>query len=675
MTERDSDEKTSASTPIVFISYASQDAAVANAITEALERCSLRCWIAPRDVMPGAPYAGQIIHAIDAAKASVLILSKDAASSPHVLREVERSASKRHPIVSLRIDQVSLPADLEYFVMASHWLDASAGDMDRAMPKLVAAVQVAVNASAAVSADAPTPATSPVSAPSTRKLALVLASGVGLGLLGLAVDRLWLSNRRAVAIPVAAPVVSAPVSVPAAPTIPDKSVAVLPFVDMSEKKNQEYFSDGLSEELIDMLVKIPDLRVPARTSSFYFKGKQATIADIAKVLGVAHVLEGSVRKSGNHLRITAQLVRADSGYHLWSETYDRQLDDIFNVQDEIATAVVGALKLKLLDVPTAKDRQTTNPAAHDQYLIGRRLLAGGNYAVDRNAAEAFRRAVNLDPNYASAWAGLAEATLDALDADSTLVAEFNAMRQEAQTAADKAIALRPDLPDGYIARGYIRSIDLKDFRGADQDFRRALSIEPENSEALFRYSNSVLMPTGRLDEAVAMATRAVKSDPLNADAWARLGGNQFYRGDYLAARESWQRSLEINPQQSWVASSVAYTFLLVGEPAKALPIAQRASSEVFRLQGAALAEHDLGNVKEAEQRLSELIAKSADSGAYQIAEVYAWWADKDNAFQWLDRASVQHDGGLILVKVDPLLKSIRPDPRFKAFLRKMNLPE
>jgi len=675
MTERDSDEKTSASTPIVFISYASQDAAVANAITEALERCSLRCWIAPRDVMPGAPYAGQIIHAIDAAKASVLILSKDAASSPHVLREVERSASKRHPIVSLRIDQVPLPADLEYFVMASHWLDASAGDMDRAMPKLVAAVQVAVNAPAAVSADAPTPATSPVSAPSTRKLALVLASGVGLGLLGLAVDRLWLSNRRAVAIPVAAPVVSAPVSVPAAPTIPDKSVAVLPFVDMSEKKNQEYFSDGLSEELIDMLVKIPDLRVPARTSSFYFKGKQATIADIAKVLGVAHVLEGSVRKSGNHLRITAQLVRADSGYHLWSETYDRQLDDIFNVQDEIATAVVGALKLKLLDVPTAKDRQTTNPAAHDQYLIGRRLLAGGNYAVDRNAAEAFRRAVNLDPNYASAWAGLAEATLDALDADSTLVAEFNAMRQEAQTAADKAIALRPDLPDGYIARGYIRSIDLKDFRGADQDFRRALSIEPENSEALFRYSNSVLMPTGRLDEAVAMATRAVKSDPLNADAWARLGGNQFYRGDYLAARESWQRSLEINPQQSWVASSVAYTFLLVGEPAKALPIAQRASSEVFRLQGAALAEHDLGNVKEAEQRLSELIAKSADSGAYQIAEVYAWWADKDNAFQWLDRASVQHDGGLILVKVDPLLKSIRPDPRFKAFLRKMNLPE
>jgi len=466
----------------------------------------------------------------------------------------------------------------------------------------------------------------------------------------------------------------AQVTVGAAATklVSDKSIAVLPFLDMSEHRDQEYFSDGLSEELIDKLTNIADLRVPARTSSFYFKGKQTTIADIAKALGVAHVLEGSVRKSGDTLRVTAQLIRVDNGYHVWSETYDRKLEDIFKVQDEIATAVVGALKLKLLEAPTMKDRQTANPAAHDQYLIGRQLLSGGNYAVDRNAAEAFRRAVNLDPNYASAWAGLAEATLDA---DATSVAEFNAMRQEAQTAADKAIALRPDLADGYIARAYIRSLHLRDFRGADEDFRRALSIEPENSEALYRYSNSVLMPTGRLDEAVAMAKQAVKSDPLNADVWARLGGNQFYHGDYLAARESWQRSLEINPQQSWVASSVALTFLLMGEPAKALPMSQGASAEEFRLQGAALAEHDLGNVKGAEQRLAELIAKHADDSAFQISEVYAWWGDKGKAFQWLDRAYVQHDGGLALVKVDPLLKSLRPDSRYKAFLHKMNLPE
>jgi serine/threonine-protein kinase len=218
-------------------------------------------------------------------------------------------------------------------------------------------------------------------------------------------------------------------------------------------------------------------------------------------------------------------------------------------------------------------------------------------------------------------------------------------------------------------------LHLRDFQGADEDFQRALSIEPENSEALYRYSNSVLMPTGRLDEAVARAKQAVKSDPLNADVWARLGGSQFYRGDYLAARESFERSLQINPEQSWTASSVALTLLLMGDPASALPMSQRASDEEFRLQGAALAEHDLGNVKGAEQRLAELIAKHADDSAFQISQVYAWWGDKANAFRWLDRAYLQHDGGLIIVKVDPLLKSLRPDPRYKALLQKMNLPE
>jgi tetratricopeptide (TPR) repeat protein len=225
------------------------------------------------------------------------------------------------------------------------------------------------------------------------------------------------------------------------------------------------------------------------------------------------------------------------------------------------------------------------------------------------------------------------------------------------------------------ASHWTRAWSLWDFQGADEDFRRALTIEPENSRVLSRYSNSVLMPTGRLDEAVTMAKQALKGDPLNAEAWARLGADQYYHDDYLAARESLERSLEINPEQSWAAAQMAVTFLLMGDPASALPTSQGATGEEFRLQGAALAEHDLGDVKGAEQRLHELIAKHADGAAYQIAEVYAWWGDKDNAFQWLDRAYVQHDGGLTYIKVNPLLKSLRPDPRYKAFLHKMNLPE
>jgi TolB-like protein len=388
------DQKASVSSPSVFISYASLDSAIAETACEALEKAGVTCWIAPRDVTPGAFYGDEIVHAIDAAKAIVLILSRNAAISPHVLREVERAASKRHAVISLRIDTASLPAGLEYFLNTSQWLDASSGGTARGLPKLVSAVQVAIQAPTVTptgvpTAHAPAPAES---ARSRKRMAFVVASLVSLGLVGFAADRLWLSSHRAAATPATTPVASAPVPVTAAPAIPEKSVAVLPFVDMSEKKDQEYFSDGLSEELIDMLTKVPGLRVPARTSSFYFKGKQATVPEIAKALGVADVLEGSVRKSGNHLRITAQLVRADNGYHLWSETYDRQLDDIFKVQDDIAGAVVKALKVSLLEGQTPRATPTTNTEAYTLYLQGRSFWPRHSAADNKKAADCLPRA-------------------------------------------------------------------------------------------------------------------------------------------------------------------------------------------------------------------------------------------------------------------------------------------
>jgi len=350
MAKDSDDEKASGSTPSVFISYASLDSAIAESTCEALEKAGVRCWIAPRDVTPGAFYGDEIVHAIDAAKAIVLILSQNAATSPHVLREVERAASKRHAVISLRIDKGPLPAGLEYFLNTSQWLDASSGDTSRALPKLVSAVGAAIQAPTVTPTGLPTArALAPaVAAISPKGLVFVVASVVGLALVGFAADRLWLSSHRAAAIPTTTPVASAPVPSTAAPVIPEKPVAVLAFVDMSEKKDQEYFSDGLSEELIDMLTKVPELRVPARTSSFYFKGKQATLTDIAKALGVTHVLEGSVRKSGSALRVTAQLIRVDNGYHIWSETYDRNQEDVFKIQDDIARAVVDKLRLTLL---------------------------------------------------------------------------------------------------------------------------------------------------------------------------------------------------------------------------------------------------------------------------------------------------------------------------------------
>ena len=673
----DSDRGTAAQTsaPVpnpasaVFISYASQDAAVAAALVESLERYAVACWIAPRDVKAGALYADAIVRAISGARAFVLVLSESAIASSHVGKEIERASSKKRSILALRIDDAPLTPAFEYFLSESQWVDLRAGNMEVACARLIDAIREPDRAApgVVVSGTAGTRAGAASSAHlKSRRSRTVLAVGVAVVavvLAGLLADRFWPPRH-----------VTPEQMTTASSTVSDKSIAVLPFTDMSEKKDQEYFSDGLSEELIDLLSKISSLHVPARTSSFYFKGKQTTIADIAKALGVAHVLEGSVRKSGNTLRVTAQLIRTDNGYHMWSETYDRQLDDVFKVQDEIATAVVGALKVKLLDAPTAKDRQTANPEAYNEYLIGRHLLSGSNWTVDRIAAENFRKAVDLDPSYAPAWAGLADAVFEAAG-DCAGASECSARTQEAQTAADKAISLRPDLADGYATRGYIRAWGRWDFQGATDDFRQALELEPDNADVLSTYAASVLMPNGRSDEAASAIEKALKVDPLNPQLWRRLGAEQYFRGDYSAAREAMQRSLEINPEQSNTAAYLAFTFLVTGDPASALRVSQHASNELFRQQGAALAEHDLGHAAVAQQRLDDMIAKYAGSAAFQIAEVYAWWGDQDKAFQWLDRAYLQHDGGLVTVKVDPLLKSLRPDPRHAALVRKMHLQD
>jgi adenylate cyclase len=671
----------------VFISYASQDVAVADAVCAALEAAGLPCWIAPRDVRAGESYAAAIVQAINSCRMLVLVLSKSAIDSPHVLREVERASSKKCPVLSIRMDATELPPDLEYFLSANHWLDASGRPVEQVLPVLVESVRgrdarktgreaLGASSTAARLARGPLPSPAP-SKPSSRwgKRAMVLALAVlGAGLAFMFADRLRVSKRGVA--PAAStrtvPLTGAPATALGSGTAVAKSVAVLPFADLSEKKDQEYFSDGLSDELIDLLGKIPGLRVPARTSSFYFKGKQVTLGEIGKALSVSSVLEGSVRKSGNELRITAELVRADNDTRLWSETYDRKLDDVFKVQDEIAGAVVRALKLKLLEAPSSNEHKTANSEAYDQYLLGRQFLTRFNGLDSRRAAQAFRMATVLDPGYASAWAGLADATYWVADDDQTAAA-MESDRREARAAADKAVALQPDLAYGYLVRGLIRSALELDFIGGGKDLQRALALEPESPEVLMDYAAVVLTPTGRLEDAVAMLRKATDADPLNARSWTFLGLSLAFQGNLVAAREALNRSLEISPEQTYTPSVLAITFLLDKRPAAALQISQRSKAEVFRLHGAAMAQYDLGHTKESEQQLAQLIAKYAFSAAYQISEAYAWRGDKDHAFEWLERARVQHDAGMNSVKVDPLLRKIKGDSRYSALLQKANL--
>src|SRR5439155_18682520 len=307
------------------------------------------------------------------------------------------------------------------------------------------------------------------------------------------------------------------------------SVAVLPLVNLSSDKEQEYFSDGLSEELLNLLAKVPGLHVAARTSTFAFKGKNEDVATIGEKLHVATVLEGSVRKSGDQIRISTQLVNAADGYHLWSETYDRKLTDVFAVQDDIARSVVEALKLKLLEPPTSKDRRTASTEAYNEYLLGQQFFRRNNVESFRRAMQAYEKAVALDAGYAPAWAALALATFWVADSADSLPAVTTG-QERAVEAADKAIALGGNLPDGYLARGFVRVPIQWDFEGARADLQRALALRPDDPDALTSYATAVLRALNRMPESVDALRKAAQLDPLNPRIWGALGNSLALNG-------------------------------------------------------------------------------------------------------------------------------------------------
>jgi TolB-like protein len=661
MAEGDGAQKASGGMPSVFVSYASQDAAVANSIVEHLEQHGFRCWLAPRDVKPGAQYADAIVAAINEAKAVVLLLSQHAMVSSHVGREVERAASKHKPIIAFRIDTATLNRALEYFLSESQWIDLPAIGMPAALAKLAQAAGQGQTAAADLVVSA-----RPLERPegrtkliATAAVIMCVSAAVALGV------HFWSQSHKAVQ-PAAAVAIS------------EKSIAVLPFVDMSEKHDQEYFSDGLSEELIDMLTKVPELRVPARTSSFYFKGKQETIADIAKTLAVAHVLEGSVRKSGNTLRVTAQLIRVDNGYHVWSETYDRKLDDIFKIQDEIAGAVVTALRVHLLPMQPSsaqEELRTGNLAAYDLYLQGKQSYNQGDIGGYQRAVAAFRGATTVDSRYAAAYADLAVAqfwlTDDSVSGDlAAVVAGF----ESALAAAEKAVALAPGLAAGYSARGFLRAVYRFDFAGAQADLDKAVALSPGDANILHR-SAVLLGVLGKLPEAIAREAQALALDPLSAEICMRLG---FFLADnqqFAQARPLYEKALVIAPNSDRALSNLGELELLEHQPERALALFTQTSLPGFSLAGQAKAEYSLGHVDASERVLKQLIAKYGKHSAFQIARVYAWRGEQDQAFEWLERAYAQRDIGLTWLKIDSGSRMLRDDPRFRALLHKMNLPE
>jgi TolB-like protein/tetratricopeptide (TPR) repeat protein len=462
-----------------------------------------------------------------------------------------------------------------------------------------------------------------------------------------------------------------PASVP--PALP--SVAVLPFADLSPGKDQEYFADGVAEEILNALSHVEGLHVAGRTSSFSFKGKSVNVQEIGRQLNVRALLEGSVRKEGNRVRITAQVVNVADGYRVWSETYSRELAGIFAVQDEVARAVVEALKVKLVPGKGlgSADGRTTNPESYDYYLIGLYHMRQGTLEGARRSRTALEKALSLDPGNAPAQAALANAIFQhySVGEASMPVEVANDIWRQSFAAAEKAVAMAPGLADGYRVRGYLRLASF-DWTGSRADLDRALALSPDDPRTLGTYG-LLLAALGKVTEAIALGRRAGGLDPLSPH-WGLLARLYLASGQLPLAQSACDRSIGAAPDNSWARQRQVDLHLLEGRPEAALSAARRIADPAVRLQGIALAENDLGHVTESDRALEELTSKYAKGYEFQIAQVHAWRGDADRALEWLERAYRERDPAFAFVKFDALLRKIRGDPRYTALLEKVNLP-
>lgn len=445
------------------------------------------------------------------------------------------------------------------------------------------------------------------------------------------------------------------------------SIAVLPFADLSEKHDHAYLSDGFAEELIDLLTKIPALRVTARASSFAFRERQPPLAEIARTLNVTHILEGSVRTAGNRLRVSVQLVRAADGTVIWSETYDRELEDIFEIQAQVSGAVADALEMRLLAAPSAPAQRTPNVRAYAEYLVGRQYRDGVSVERHQYALAAFQRAVALDPSFAAAHAGIALAS-----ADIAAATMQNAPYDTALASAERAMALAPRLVEAYVARAKVRMGRAWDFVGARSDLEVATSIDPNNIELLQAYA-SYHWTLGHVHEALELQKRCVARNPLASKTWDWLGLMYMDVRDYPAARRAFQRSAELSPYSDYRSLLMTLVELYSGNPQLALQLARAIRDQDFRDYALALAEYSVGHVEQSRAALQRLLTRAPDLFAAQIAVVYAWQGDRNRALEWLERGVALRDPGLFGLQNRPEFEKFKGDPRFERVLRLMNI--
>jgi TolB-like protein/Tfp pilus assembly protein PilF len=447
-----------------------------------------------------------------------------------------------------------------------------------------------------------------------------------------------------------------------------RSIAVLPFANLSDDKTNEYFADGLSEELLNLLSRMPGLRVVARTSSFSFKGRTASVGEIARELNVAHLLEGSVRRSGSRVRIAAQLVRASDSSHVWSRSFDRDLSDIFAVQDEIAGAVAGELALSLLGSAAPRAR-TTDPRAYSLYLQGRHFFSLLSASGFEQAIPALEGALAIDPQFGPAWA-----TLGALywgQANNSLIPYEEGSRR-AREASEKALSLDPDQAEPMSLLGLLDVIEQRDAVLGLRRVERALELEPHNQRVLSRAAN-IARQRGRTEQAIHYAEQALRADPLSPNAHAVLGLTYYYAGRLDDAEAMRRKLLALSP--GWLSGHYYLGRILLerGDARGALAAIEQEPSPMWRLTGLALVQHALGNRAASDAAVAELRKIDPVGIAYQFAEIHAYRGEIDAAFEWLERAEATHDSGLSDAITNPVMRNLHADPRWAAFLARLRL--
>jgi TolB-like protein len=666
----------------VFISYASDDREAAMKICESLRGAGIEVWFDLSELRGGDAWDSSIRKQIKNCALFLAIISKNTCARQEGYFRLEwklavdRShlmSQERAFLMPVAIDATREGSDnLPDRFKEVQWTRLDGGNVPKGFIDRVVRLLAEVDAAVAVSGLAEQ-ASAPESRPSHahRRSLAIGAAGFILAVLGAITAQRYL-NTRSTAVPESA--ISIPTSIPA--TAPEQdaaehSIAVMPFVNMSGDPAQEYFSDGLSEELLDALSRLPGLHVAARTSSFSFKGKTTTVAEIARALKVSTLLEGSVRREGTKVRISTQLISAATGFELWSQTYDRELKDVLKLQTEIATAVTHSLRVRLIDNLPALIQAggTRNPQALDLYFKSQALSRTPTLKNLNQIVDVTTQAIRLDPQYADAYAARA-------NAKSNLAGNWDPQEKIASSFADarrdieRAVELAPQSGRYRATYGIILQNGYLDFRGAQLQFAKTESLSPDAAAMVLVANFYALM--GRTAEATTTIRRALALNPLSPAAWANSASAFLYIGLYEDAIKAAEHTASLGSPAA--LGDLCQALVQLGRNVDALAACQPADDATKQTVLAVLF-NKLNRQNEAQAMLDRLVKENGDAAAYQYADIYAQWGDIKAALKWIERAYEVKDPGLAFMKADPMLEPIRREPRFQVVVLKLKFPD